>query len=83
MCLLWFRQLNTIQNLEKKNGDDKIKVPDFSGVATTAVLNLKISKGENKIPDVNDLVKKTDYYAKIKKTKENISLLLMVVNLWQ
>ena len=32
---------------------------------TTNVLNTKIEKVENKIPDVRGLVKKTDYNAKI------------------
>ena len=39
----------------------KGKMPRISGLATTAVLTAV----ENKIPDVSNLVKKTDYDAKI------------------
>ena len=37
---------------------------------TTTVLNRKINKVENKIPSVGNLVKKTDYDAKIKDIEE-------------
>ena len=36
---------------------------------TTAVLNTKISEVENKIPSVNDLVKKKNYDAKLSETE--------------
>ena len=52
--------------MRKKNEDVEIKGPAFCGLATTNVLNTKIGEVENKNPDVTDLVKKTDYYAKIK-----------------
>ena len=47
----------------------------------TAVLNSKIGVVKNKIPDVSDLVKKTDYDAKISDIERNISQLLIVINL--
>ena len=47
----------------------------------TAVLNSKIRVVKNKIPDVSDLVKKTDYDAKISDIERNISQLLIVINL--
>ena len=57
------------------------KIPDASGLVTTIVLNTKISGVENKIPSVSGLVKKTDYDAKIKELRENISLMLVIINL--
>ena len=41
------------------------KIPDVSGLVTTADLYSKIGEVENKIADVCDLVKKTVYDAKI------------------
>ena len=37
------------------------KIPSITGLANTAALNAV----ENKIPDISNLVKKADYYAKI------------------
>ena len=37
------------------------KIPGITGLVTTAAINIV----ENKIPDVSNLVKKTDYDAKI------------------
>ena len=48
---------------------------------TSTVLNTKISEVENKIPTVSGLVKKTDYDAKLSDLKENISPLLIMINL--
>ena len=39
----------------------EVKMPSITGLATTAAFNAV----ENKIPDVSNLVKKTDYDAKI------------------
>ena len=52
--------------LKKKHYNAKIteidgKIPGITGLVTTAAINIV----ENKIPDVNNLVKKTDYDAKI------------------
>ena len=52
------------QNLEKEIGDIDKKVLDISGFMATTVLNTKIVKVEK--ADVSELVKKTDYDAKIK-----------------
>ena len=41
--------------MEKKIGDVERKIPDNSGLATTAVLNTKIGEVENKIPDIRGL----------------------------
>ena len=59
----------------------KNKIPDTSHVVTTTVMNTKISEVKNKIPIVIGLVKKTDYGAKKKTLRENISLLLITINL--
>ena len=42
----------------------------MSGLVTTTVLNIEISEVENKIPNVSDLVKKSDYDAKITDIEE-------------
>ena len=52
------------QNLQKEIGDIDKKVLDISGFMATTVLNTKIVKVEK--ADVSELVKKTDYDAKIK-----------------
>ena len=52
------------QNLEKKIGGIDKKVLKISGFMATTVLNTKIVKVEK--ADVSELVKKTDYDAKIK-----------------
>ena len=59
----------------------KNKIPDTSCVVTRIVMNTKISEVNNKIPSVIGLVKKTDYDAKKKTLTENISLLLITINL--
>ena len=59
----------------------KNKIPDTSCGVTTVVMNTKISEVKNKIPGVIGLAKKTDYEAKKKTLKENISLLLITINL--
>ena len=41
------------QNLEKEIGDVDKKITDLSDLVTTTVLNTKISKNENKIPDTS------------------------------
>ena len=38
--------------MEEKCGDVENKLPDITGLVTTAVLNTEISEAENKIPDV-------------------------------
>ena len=43
----------------------KRKASNVSGLVTRTVLNTKITEGENKIPFVSSLAKKTDYNAKI------------------
>ena len=42
-----------------------IKIPDVSGLVTTAIFDTKNKGADNKIPDLSTLVKKTDYKAKI------------------
>ena len=41
-----------------------IKIPDVSGLVTTAIFDTKNKGADNKIPDLSTLVKKTDYKAK-------------------
>ena len=61
MQLIYISQYNTDkQNLEKKVEDIDKKIPDKSGLVTTTVLNTKISEVENKFPNINCLVKKTE-----------------------
>ena len=50
--------------------EEKIGV---SGSVTTAVLNTKIGKVENKLPDTSGLVNKTDYNAKYQIFRRNTS----------
>ena len=52
------------QNLEKKIGYSDKKIRDVSELVTTTVFNTKVKEGDNKIPDLSGLVKKTDYDAK-------------------
>ena len=40
---------------------------------TTTILNTKLEQAENKISDVNGLVKKTDYNAKISGNEKSIA----------
>ena len=61
-------------------GDVTNKVPDVSGLLTTAVFDTKIREVENKTPNVSGIVKKTVLGAKISKIKD-ISLLLILINL--
>ena len=65
--LIHINQYNTDnQKVEKKIGDvDKKKIPDTSGLVTTAVLNTKISEVEKKIMDNSNLVTTTALNAKI------------------
>ena len=40
-------------------------MPDIGGLVTTTVLNTKIGEAENEIPNVTDLVNKSNYITKI------------------
>ena len=68
----------TTNVLNTKIGEVENKTLNVSGLVTAVVLNPKIGKVEDKIPDVSSLVKKTDYQT----MKENISLQLIIINLW-
>ena len=48
------------------------KIPDFTGLVTTTVLNANIAEGENKIPDGSGLVTTTFYNAKIREVGNKI-----------
>ena len=66
--------------------DKKIKgvektFPDITGLAATVFLNRKNNEVKNKILDASKLVKKADYYNKIKEFEINISLQLILINL--
>ena len=56
----------------------KVEVPSITDLATTTVYNVI----EDKIPNVSDLVKKTDYEGKNIRNGKNISLLLTMINSW-
>ena len=46
-------------------GEVKNKIPNGTGLETTAVFSRKIEETKNKIPDVSGLVKKADFNAKM------------------
>ena len=54
----------------------KVEVPSITDLATTTAYNVI----EDKIPNVSDLVKKTDYEGKNIRNGKNISLLLTMIN---
>ena len=54
----------------------KVEVPSITDLATTTAYNVI----EDKIPNVSDLVKKTDYEEKNIRNGKNISLLLTMIN---
>ena len=59
-------------DLEKKISDAEVKIPSISGLVTSATLTAVY----NKMPNINNLVKKTDYNTKIsdnRKFKSKIS----------
>ena len=56
----------TITVLHTKTEEVGNKIADTSGLVTAVVLNIKIGEFDNKIPEVGDLVKKTDYSRKRK-----------------
>ena len=56
----------------------KVEVPSITDLATTTAYNVI----EDKIPNVSDLVKKTDYEGKNIRNGKNISLLLTMINSW-
>ena len=47
----------------------------MSGLVTTTILNTKLEQAENKISDVNGLVKKTDYNAIFQAMKKTLLLI--------
>ena len=55
----------------------KLKKPSITGLATTIALNAV----KTNIPNVSDLVKKTNYDAKISALRVNISPHLIIINL--
>ena len=67
--------------MEKKIKGVEKKFPDITGLAATVFLNRKINEVNNKIPNASKLVKKADYYNKIKEFEINISLQLILINL--
>ena len=54
---------------------------DVSGLVTTTVSNIKISEVKNKIPLVSNLVKKTEFHAKILEIEGSTLLILITINL--
>ena len=65
-----------------KTGKAENKIPDIIGLASTAILNTIIREVKNKNPDVNGLVKMQIMTLKYQTWKENISLLLIIINLF-
>ena len=68
------------QYSNKKIRDVENKIPDISGLVTTAALDTKIGEVENKIPDVSGLVT-IAVTLKQQTLMENISLLLIIINI--
>ena len=64
-------------NYDTKINEIKGKIPSFTGLATTDVLNM----AENEITHVYDLVKETDCDAKISGIEGNIPPHLIIINL--
>ena len=82
----WYKILDTSGLVTTTVSNTKIsevenKISYTRSLVTTTVWNTKISEVENKIPSASGLVKKTDYDAKIKELRENISLMLVIINL--
>lgn len=67
--------------MEKKIKGVEKTFPDITGLAATVCLNRKNNEVKNKILDASKLVKKADYYNKIKEFEINISLQLILINL--
>ena len=65
-----------------KTGKVENKIPDIIGLASTAILNTIIREVENKNLDVNGVVKMQIMTLKYQTWKENISLLLIIINLF-
>ena len=65
-----------------KTGKVENKIPDIIGLASTTILNTIIREVENKNPDVNGVVKMQIMTLKYQTWKENISLLLIIINLF-
>ena len=59
--------------MEKKVGDFKNKIPEISGLVTTAVLNTKIGQVENKIPNVTNLLNTTGLNTKVGEVENKIA----------
>ena len=56
--LIYINQCNTNkQNVKERIVDLDQKIPDFSGLVTTTVLNTRINEAENKFSNINGLVK--------------------------
>ena len=60
--------LSTKTTLNSKINEGKAEIPSINNLATTAALSV-----ENEIPDVSNLVKKTDYNTKVNEIKKKIT----------
>ena len=68
--------LATNASLNAKTNEVKGEIPGITNLATTAAFTTV----ENKIPNFSDLVKKTDYDAKISEMQKNILVLLIIIS---
>ena len=68
--------LATNTSLNAKTNEVKGEIPGITNLATTAAFTTV----ENKIPNFSDLVKKTDYDAKISEMQKNILVLLIIIS---
>ena len=62
--------LATTTTFNAKTNDVKIKIRNSSNLATTTTAFIAV---ENKIPNVSNLVKNTDYNTKIREIENNIT----------
>ena len=67
--------------LNTKIAEVKNEIPAISGLVTAIILNTKIGEVENKIPSVIDLVRKQVITLKYQILRQNILLLLVIINL--
>ena len=68
--------LATNASLNAKTNEVKGEIPGITNLATTAAFTTV----ENKIPNFSDLVKKSDYDAKISEMQKNILVLLIIIS---
>ena len=75
--LPFITNLATTTALNAKINEVENKVPNINNLATTAAFIAL----ENKISDVSNLVKKTDYHTKFRENKKKLLLIMIMINI--